>query len=206
MSKSIPLLILESTSSREKVYRFIQFLIRFLSPIQRSPQLNSIYLLLQKINWNIAITRHINRFGMALSLLTQIKDKFLNKNYKALSVSELLNLGGQICILIFSIIDHFILLSKIKVMKAIPVQNLYKTLGVFWFIGNTAQMINLLSLPDSKRRSIRERCNIIKCLCDYYIIFHFSTKEKLLHNWLCGVCGMISSALGLYTKYYISQK
>ena len=44
MSKSIPLLILESTSSREKVYRFIQFLIRFLSPIQRSPQLNSIYL------------------------------------------------------------------------------------------------------------------------------------------------------------------
>ena len=107
MSKSIPLLILESTSSREKVYRFIQFLIRFLSPIQRSPQLNSIYLLLQKINWNIAITRHINRFGMALSLLTQIKDKFLNKNYKALSVSELLNLGGQICIFIFSLFCNF---------------------------------------------------------------------------------------------------
>lgn len=206
MSKSIPLMVLESTSSREKVYRFVQFLIRFLSPIQRCPKLNTLYILLQKINWNIAITRHMNRFGMALSLLNQIKDKYLNKNYKSLTISELLNISGQLCILVFSIIDHFIMLSKIKVMNIIPIQRLYKTLGIFWFIGNTTQLINLLSLPENKRKSIRERCNIIKCLCDYYIIFHFSTKEKLLPNWLCGVFGMLSSALGLYTKYYISEK
>ena len=202
----LSLLILESTSSREKIYRFIQFLIRFLSPIQKTKYCQAVYLFLQKINWNVSITRHINRFGMALSLINQIKQKYFNKNIKTLTISEILQLGGTFCILVFSIVDHFILLSKIKAFNAIPLQTLYKTLGVFWFLGNTTQLIHLLSLPNIQRKSVKERCNIIKCLCDYIIIFHFSTQERILPNWICGLAGMISSALGLYTKYLITDK
>lgn len=209
---SIPLLLqplLETTAGREALYRLIQFSIRFLSPISRTQHGKVIYFLLSKISWNIGITRHINRFGLLYKIITSLVPSsllsFSSQTQVSNDHSDYLKLVSSSCFALYCLMDHLILLSKIQVFTSVPISKLYYTSGVFWFVGNTSTIISYLKANKSKPLNKKETFNLLKCLCDYVILFHFSTKEKVIPNWLCGLSGVISSSLSIYSKYIIKD-
>ena len=198
-----PLGILDSTSGREKVYRFLMFSYRFLSPMKRNQCLSRIYQGLEGINFSIGIARHVNRFGLVYVMLEKIYNNIKNKNIFQLSVDELLMISVDICMCVFTFLDHLIMFNKIKCVTCIPIQMLRHMSGMVWFLGNTSAVLGLIKAYKDGKMGLKEKCMLIKCLCDYVILFHFTTREQMLPNWICGIAGMISSALNIYVKHML---
>lgn len=200
--------LLETTAGREALYRLIQFTIKLLSPINKTYYGKVIYFLLNKINWNIGIARHINRFGILYKLILSLFLNSASSSDLALPSNDkrdYFKTVSSISFCLFCLIDHVILFSKIQVFKSIPINKLYYISGIFWFIGNTSTVASYINSNKNKPLTKRDMCNLIKCLCDYVILFHFSTKENLLPNWICGLFGVLSSSLSIYSKYMIKE-
>ena len=196
--------LFNSISGRDKCYRFLQFCEKFLSPLEKTPKTKAIYWIIKHINHYIVMTRHVNKFGMSFDLVKKLKIKLKNKYLFCLSIDELMSIISDFLNIFYTFLDHLIFLCKINVITNIEITKLYKLSGLIWFINITSIITpNMMIYYKNKKITKKEKCILIKCVCDYIVLLNLANNNKLLPKWITGIFGMLSSALSIYTKYLL---
>ena len=191
-------------SGRDKCYKFLQFLEKFLTSFRPNPKNEAIYWIIKQINKSIELARHINKFGGALEYIQNLKNKLKGKIIYCLSLNELFSICSDIVNILDIFIDHLIFLCEINIINKDKKLFLKRLSGIIWFI-NTSKIFgsNIKIYYMNNKISNKEKCNLIKCILDYLILLNYYCDEYLLPRWLFGIFGMLSSALSMYTKYLL---
>ena len=196
--------ILYSISGREKCYKFLQFLEKFLLSTESNPNRDTIYWIIKQIGHSIGLAKHINKFGETFENFETIKTKLKGKMIFCLSLNELFSLSSDLLKILDTFIDHLIFLCKINVINNNRMTLLNRLSGIIWFLDISRTFgINIKLYNENKKLTLKEKCKIIKCILDYLVLFNYSCDEYLLPKWLFAIFGMISSALSIYTSYLL---
>ena len=196
--------ILYTISGRDKCYKFLQFLEKFLTSSPRTPQNETLYWIIKQINKSVGLARHINKFGEAIEYIKNLKTKLKGKIIFYLSLNELFSICTDLLNILYIFIDHLIFLCKINIIDNNKMTLLKRLSGIIWFLNITSTFSTNTSIYYKKNKlTIKEKCKLIQCLFDYIILLNFCFDENLIPRWIFGIFGMISSALSIYTKYLI---
>ena len=196
--------ILYTISGRDKCYKFLQFLEKFLATSKQNPKNETLYWIIKQIDHNIGLARHINKFGGTIEFIQNIKNKLKGKLIFCLSLNELFLISSDILNILDIFIDHLIFLCKINVISNNKKNFLNRLSGIIWFLNISKTFsTNIKIYNKNNKLTIKEKCKIIQCLFDYIILLNYTCQEYLLPKWLFGIFGMISSALSIYTNYLL---
>ena len=196
--------ILCTISGRDKCYKFLQFLEKFITSFEPNPKKEAIYWIIKQINNSIGIARHINKFGETVEDIQNLKNKLKGKIIYCLSLNELFSICSDILNILDTFIDHLIFLCKINIINENKKKFLKRLSGLIWFINISKTLgTNIKSYYKNNKITLKEKCKLIKCILDYLILLNYYCDEYLLPGWLFGIFGMISSALSIYTKYLL---
>ena len=196
--------IIYSISGREKCYKFLQFLEKFLLSSSSNPKKQTLFWIIKQIGYNIGLAKHINKFGETVENFENIKTKLKGKIIFCLSLNELFNLSSDLLKILDTFIDHLIFLCKINIIDNNKLDLLNKLSGIVWFLDISRIFFFFFkSYNKNKKLTLKEKCKIIKCIFDYIVLLNYSCNEYLLPKWLFGIFGMISSALSIYTSYLL---
>ena len=196
--------ILYTISGRDKCYKFLQFLEKFLTSSKPSPKNEALYWIIKKINHSIGLAKHINKFGGTIEYIKNLKTKLKGKIIFYLSLNELFSICSDLLNILDTFIDHLIFLCKINIINNNKLTLFQRLSGIIWFLNITNTFsVNSSIYSKNNKLTIKEKCTIIKCLFDYIILLNYFSDEYLLPRWLFGIFGMLSSALSIYTKYLI---
>ena len=165
--------IFYTISGRDKCYKFLQFLEKFLTSANKNPERETLHWIIKQINHSIGLTRHINKFGGTIEYIQKLKQILKSKMIFCLSLNELFLICSDILNILDTFIDHLIFLCKMEVINK------------------------------NKKLTLKEKCKIIKCIFDYIVLLNYSCQEYILPKWLFAIFGMISSALSIYTTYLL---
>ena len=196
--------ILYTISGRDKCYKFLQFLEKFLTSFKSNPKKNTIYWIVKQINDNIGLARHINKFGGTLQYIQNLKNKLKGKIIYCLSLNELFSISSDILNILDTFIDHLIYLCKINIINEDKKKFLKRLSGIIWFINiSKAFGANIKIFYKNNKLTIKEKCKLVQCILDYLILLNYYCDEYLLPRWIFGIFGMLSCALSMYTKYLL---
>ena len=196
--------ILYTISGRDKCYKFLQFLEKFLTSSPPNPQNEALYWIIKKINSSIGLARHINKFGGTIEYIQNLKKKLKGKIIFYLSLNELFSICSDLLYILYTFVDHLIFLCKINIIDNNKMNLLKRLSGIIWFLNITNTFSKNGSIYYKQNKlTIREKCKLIQCLFDYIVLLNYFFDENLLPRWIFGIFGMISSALSIYTKYLI---
>ena len=196
--------ILNTIQGREKCYRFLQFLEKFLTSSEPISKNQTLYWIIKKISQSIEFTKHINKFGASLEYIENLKNKLKGKIIFYLPLNELFLISSDILNILDTFIDHLIFLCKINVINNNQLLFLNRLSGIIWFL-NISKVFgtNIKKYYINNTLTIKEKCKIIQCIFDYIVLLNYSMEEHLIPRWLFGVFGMLSCALSVYTKYLL---
>ena len=198
--------ILYSISGREKCYKFLQFLEKFLlsNEFANDKNKDTLYWIIKQIGNSIGLAKHINKFGETFENFENIKNKLKGKIIFSLSLNELFNISSDLLKILDTFLDHLIFLCKLNIIDTSKLKLLNRLSGIIWFLDITRTFgINVKLYNKNKKLTLKEKCKIIKCIFDYIILLNLSCEESLLPKWLFAIFGMISSALSIYTSYLL---
>ena len=196
--------ILCTISGRDKCYKFLQFLEKFITSFEPNPKKEAIYWIIKQINNSIGIARHINKFGETLEDIKNLKNKLKGKIIYCLSLNELFSISADLLKIMDTFIDHLIFLCKMNIINHDNMNLLNRISGLIWFLDISRTFgININIYNKNNKITINEKCKLIKCLLDYLILLNYYCDEYLLPGWLFGILGMISCMLSIYTKYLL---
>ena len=198
--------ILYSISGREKCYKFLQFLEKFLlsNELANDKNKDTLYWIIKQIGHSIGLAKHINKFGETFENFENIKNKLKGKIIFSLSLNELFNISSDLLKIMDTFLDHLIFLCKLNIINNNKLKLLNRLSGIIWFLDITRTFgINVKLYNKNKKLTLKEKCKIIKCIFDYIILLNFTCEESLLPKWLFAIFGMISSALSIYTSYLL---
>ena len=196
--------ILNTIQGREKCYRFLQFLEKFLTSSEPISKNQTLYWIIKKISQSIEFTKHINKFGASLEYIENLKNKLKGKIIFYLPLNELFLISSDILNILDTFIDHLIFLCKINIINNNKLKSLNRISGIIWFLNISRTFsLNIKNYKKNNKLSIKEKCKIIKCIFDYIVLLNYTFDEYLLPRWLFSIFGMISNALGIYTKYLL---
>ena len=198
--------ILYSISGREKCYKFLQFLEKFLlsNELGNDKNKETLYWIIKQIGHSIGLAKHINKFGETFENFENIKNKLKGKIIFSLSLNELFNISSDLLKILDTFLDHLIFLCKLNIIDNNNLKLLNRLSGIIWFLDITRTFgINVKLYNKNKKLTLKEKCKIIKCIFDYIILLNYTCEESLLPKWLFAFFGMISSALSIYTSYLL---
>ena len=198
--------ILYSISGREKCYKFLKFLEKFLlsNEFANDKNKDTLYWIIKQIGHSIGLAKHINKFGETFENFENIKNKLKGKIIFSLSLNELFNISSDLLKIMDTFLDHLIFLCKLNVIDNNKLKLLNRLSGIIWFLDITRTFgINVKLYNKNKKLTLKEKCKIIKCIFDYIILLNYTCEESLLPKWLFAIFGMISSALSIYTSYLL---
>ena len=198
--------ILYSISGREKCYKFLQYLEKFLlsNEFDFDKNKDTLYWIIKQIGNSIGLAKHINKFGETFENFENIKNKLKGKIIFSLSLDELFNISSDLLKIMDTFLDHLIFLCKLNIINNNKLKLLNRLSGIIWFLDITRTFgINVKLYNKNKKLTLKEKCKIIKCIFDYIILLNLSCEESLLPKWLFAIFGMISSALSIYTSYLL---
>ena len=198
--------ILYSISGREKCYKFLQYLEKFLlsNEFDFDKNKDTLYWIIKQIGNSIGLAKHINKFGETFENFENIKNKLKGKIIFSLSLDELFNISSDLLKILDTFLDHLIFLCKLNIIDNSKLKLLNRLSGIIWFLDITRTFgINVKLYNKNKKLTLKEKCKIIKCIFDYIILLNLSCEEFLLPKWLFAIFGMISSALSIYTSYLL---
>ena len=196
--------ILYTISGRDKCYKFLQFLEKFLTSSKPNSKNQTLYWIIKQINNSIGLAKHINKFGGTLEFIENLMNKLKGKIILFLPLNELFLISSDILNILDTFIDHLIFLCKINVINNNKLRSLNRISGIIWFLNITRTFgINIQNYNKNNKLTIKEKCKIIKCIFDYIVLLNYTFDEYLLPRWLFGIFGMLSSAIGIYTKYLL---
>ena len=196
--------IIYNVSDREKCYKFLIFLEKFLTSAEPNPKTDTIYWIIKHIGHYIGLAKHINKFGEAFKNINNIKTLLKGKMIFCISLKELYNISFDLLKILDIFIDHLIFFCKINVIDNNKLTLLNRLSGIIWFIDITRTFRNNYGKYNINNvLTLKEKCKIIKCIFDYLVLFNYASDEVLLPKWLFGIFGMISSALSIYTSYLL---
>ena len=198
--------ILYSISGREKCYKFLQYLEKFLlsNEFDFDKNKDTLYWIIKQIGNSIGLAKHINKFGETFENFENIKNKLKGKIIFSLSLNELFNISSDLLKILDTFLDHLIFLCKLNIIDNNKMKLLNRLSGIIWFLDITRTFgINVKLYNKNKKLTLKEKCKIIKCIFDYIILLNLSCEESLLPKWLFAIFGMISSALSIYTSYLL---
>ena len=198
--------ILYCISGREKCYKFLQFLEKFLlsNELGNDKNKETLYWIIKQIGNSIGLAKHINKFGETFENFENIKNKLKGKIIFSLSLNELFNISSDLLKILDTFLDHLIFLCKLNIIDNSKLKLLNRLSGIIWFLDITRTFgINVKLYNKNKKLTLKEKCKIIKCIFDYIILLNFTCEESLLPKWLFAIFGMISSALSIYTSYLL---
>ena len=197
--------ILYTISGRDKCYKFLQFLEKFLtSSNENNPQNKTLFWIIKQINHSIGLARHINKFGGTIEYIQKLKQILKTKMIFCLSLNELFSLCSDILNILDTLVDHLIFLCKINVINNNQLLFLNRLSGIIWFL-NISKVFgtNIKKYYINNTLTIKEKCKIIQCIFDYIVLLNYTLEEHLIPRWLFGILGMLSCALSVYTKYLL---
>ena len=199
--------ILYTISGREKCYKFLQFLEKFLLSYESDNDNNNkdtLYWIIKQIGHSIGLAKHINKFGETFENFENIKNKLNGKIIRSLSLNELFIISSDLLKILDTFIDHLIFLCKLNLINNNKMNLLNRLSGIIWFLDISRTFgINIRLYNKNKKLTLKEKCKIIKCIFDYIILLNYSFQEYLLPKWLFGLFGMISTSLSIYTTYLL---
>ena len=197
--------ILYSISGREKCYKFLIFLEKFLTSNSPDPNKDSLCWIIKQIGHSIGLAKHINKFGESFEIFKSLKNKLNGKMIFSLSLNELYSLSYELLKILDTFIDHLIFLCKREIIDKNLIKTLNRISGIIWFldISKTFGINFKIYYYDNKKLTLKEKCKIIKCIFDYIVLLNYSCDEYLLPKWLFAIFGMVSSALSIYTSYLL---
>ena len=197
--------ILYNISGREKCYKFLLFLEKFLTSAEKNPKAGTLYWIIKQIGYNIGLAKHINKFGETFENFENIKKKLKGKIIFCIPLNELFSISFDLLKILDTFIDHLIFLCKINIINKRYLTLLNRLSGIIWFIDITRTFRNNFKMTNNNNElTLKEKCKIIKCLLDYIILLNYSFQEYILPKWLFGIFGMLSSALSIYTSYLLN--
>ena len=196
--------IFYTISGRDKCYKFLQFLEKFLTSANKNPERETLHWIIKQINHSIGLTRHINKFGGTIEYFQKLKQILKSKMIFCLSLNELFLICSDILNILDTFIDHLIFLCKINVVNKNKIHFLNRLSGIIWFI-NISKIFgtNIKVYYINNKLTLKEKCKLIQCLFDYIVLLNYTCDEYLLPRWLFGIFGMLSCALNVYTKYLL---
>ena len=196
--------LLYTITGRDKCYKFLQYLEKFLSFYSENPRSNALYWIIKNISHNIGLARHINKFGGTLEYIQNLKNKLRGKIIIYLSLNELFSISSDLLNILDTFIDHLIFLCKINIIDNNNLGSLKKLSGIIWLLNISKTFgVNIKLYYKNHKLTLKEKCKLIQCILDYIILLNYTCKEYLLPRWIFGIFGMISSGLSIYTKYLL---
>jgi hypothetical protein len=197
--------ILYTISGREKCYKFLLFLEKFLTSNEPNPKKDSLCWIIKQIGSSIGLAKHINKFGETFENFKTLKNKLNSGMIFSLSLNELFSLSSDLLKILDTFLDHLIFLCKRKIINENMLKTLNRLSGIIWFldISKTFGLNFKIYYYDNNKFTLKEKCKIIKSIFDYIVLLNYSCDEYLLPNWLFSIFGMLSSALNIYTAYLL---
>ena len=198
--------ILYSISGREKCYKFLKFLEKFLlsNEFANDKNKDTLYWIIKQIGHSIGLAKHINKFGETFENFENIKNKLKGKIIFYLPLNEIFSLSADLLKILDTFIDHLIFLCKINIIDNSNVNLLNRLSGLVWFLDISRTFgINIKIYNKNNKLTLKEKCKIIKCIFDYIVLLNYTCQEYLLPKWLFAIFGMLSSALSIYTSYLL---
>ena len=196
--------ILYTISGRDKCYKFLQFLEKFLNSRNHNQKEQTLFWIIKQINNSIGIAKHINKFGGTFEYIQNLKNKLNGKIIIYLSLNELISISSDLLHILDTFLDHLIFLCKINIINNNRIKTFNRLSGLIWFLNITKTFSTNVKISFiNNKLSIKEKCKIIECLFNYIILLNYINDENLLPRWIFGIFGMISSALSIYTKYLL---
>ena len=197
--------ILYTISGREKCYKFLLFLEKFLTSNEPNPKKDSLCWIIKQIGSSISLAKHINKFGETFENFKTLKNKLNSGMIFSLSLNELFSLSSDLLKILDTFLDHLIFLCKRKIINENMLKTLNRLSGIIWFldISKTFGLNFKIYYYDNNKFTLKEKCKIIKSIFDYIVLLNYSCDEYLLPNWLFSIFGMLSSALNIYTAYLL---
>ena len=196
--------ILFTISGRDKCYKFLQFLEKFLTSLEKTPQNEALYWIIKQISHSVGLAKHINKFGGTLEYIQNLKTKLKDKFIFCLSLNELFSICSDLLNILDTFIDHLIFLCKTNIINNNKLKLFRRLSGIVWFLNISKTFgTNIKSYYKNNKLTLKEKCKLIKCIFDYIILLNYSCEEYILPRWLFGIFGMLSSALSIYTNYLL---
>jgi len=196
--------LLHTIAGRDKCYKFLQYLEKFLSFSNDNPKSNALCWIIKNISYNIGLARHINKFGGTLEYIQNLKNKLRGKIIIYLSLNELFSISCDLLNIVDTFVDHLIFLCKINIIDNNNLGSLKKLSGIIWFLNISKTFgVNIKLYYKNDKLTLKEKCKLIQCILDYIILLNYTCQEYLLPRWIFGIFGMISCALSIYTKYLL---
>ena len=196
--------ILYTISGRDKCYKFLQFLEKFLNSRNHNQKEQTLFWIIKQINNSIGIAKHINKFGGTIEYIQNLKNKLKGKIIIYLSLNELISISSDLLHILDTFLDHLIFLCKINIINNNRIKTFNRLSGLIWFLNITKTFSTNVKISYTNNKlNIKEKCKIIECLFNYIILLNYINDENLLPRWIFGIFGMISSALSIYTKYLL---
>ena len=197
--------LLYTISGRDKCYKFLLFLEKFLTSSEKTPQNEALYWIIKQIGHSIGLAKHINKFCSTSEYIENIKKKLKGKFIFCLSLNELYSISSDLLNILDTFIDHLIFLCKINIIDNKKLKSLNRLSGLIWFLNISKTFCPNFKIYyyQNNKCTIKEKSKLIQCILDYIILLNFSCDEYILPRWLFAIFGMISSALNIYTKYLL---
>ena len=198
--------ILYTISGREKCYKFLIFLEKFLLSSESEPNKDTLCWIIKQIGKSIGLAKHINKFGETFENFENIKKKLKGKiiYIYCLSLNELFSISADLLKIMDTFIDHLIFLCKMNIINHDNMNLLNRISGLIWFLDISRTFgININIYNKNNKLTLKEKCKIIKCIFDYIVLLNNACEEYLLPKWLFAIFGMLSSALSIYTSYFL---
>ena len=126
--------ILYTISGRDKCYKFLQFLEKFLTSSNTNPKRETLFWIIKQISHSIGLARHINKFGGTLEYIQNLKNKLKDKVIICLSLNELFLICSDLLNILDTFVDHLIFLCKINIINNNKLNLLKKLSGIIWFL------------------------------------------------------------------------